>query len=82
MRKLILGVSLYWPMVIGFLSGFLIDGIVMGRFTGWMEMLGLMFGCGLMYLWVPYFRKTRFGIVVRHHDHFGCGPIDHQSPTQ
>lgn len=70
MRKVILGVSLFWPMLLGLAGGIALEFAV-GHPNGFKALLGVILGGGLMQLWIPHFRKTRFGVVVSSERLFG-----------
>ncbi len=69
MRKLILGVSLYWPLILMLVS-FPIIFALLGRNSTWIGVaLFVSFGVfGLLFerVWGPYFKRTRFGRVMEH----------------
>ncbi len=75
MRKLVLGVSLWWPMLLALPATVAVYLLLCKPSTdiltilvrlGWGGIFGALVGAGAMGFWYPRFRKTRFWDVMAH----------------
>lgn len=68
MRKLILGVSLYWPLILT-IAATGVSFVTLGSIEKWgglIAQIPFWVGCALWaHVWLPFYRSSKFGIAMR-----------------